>query len=53
MRGKAERDSPVCVLLTPPGEYDWIWIIRPDNFRSEIWCPHQISWKSALTFWRY
>jgi len=22
MRGKARRDSPVCVLLAPPGEYD-------------------------------
>jgi len=24
MRGKAKRDSPVVVLLAPPGEYDWI-----------------------------
>ena len=23
MRGKAQRDSPVLVLLTPPGKYDW------------------------------
>jgi len=22
MRGKAQRDSPVLVLLAPPGEYD-------------------------------
>ena len=24
MRGKAQRDSPVLVLLAPPGEYDWM-----------------------------
>ena len=25
MRGKAQRDSPVLVLLAPPGEYDWMF----------------------------
>jgi len=24
MRGKAQRDSPVLVLLAPSGEYDWM-----------------------------
>jgi len=36
MRGKAQCDSPIIVLLAPPGEYDWnLYLLRPSTSNEE------------------